>query len=65
MLPETASDRREDYVFNVLVTGFGSLVQKAREAGDWKVPKAYVSLEDRDAARRGEPERQPLPGQRP
>ena len=44
VIPEHPGSQREDYVLNLLVTGFGALIQQAKSNGDWALPKAYVSL---------------------
>lgn len=44
VLPPEPSDDSRDYVFTLLATGFRSCVQAARAAGDWTLPKSYVTI---------------------
>ncbi len=44
VLPPEGGDRNEDYVFKLLATGFISLIRKAKEAGDYTVPKDHITV---------------------
>jgi len=44
VLPEGDGKNPEDYRLNLLASGFGGLIDRARKAGDWKVPKGYISV---------------------
>ncbi|MHB1413705.1 MAG: FAD-dependent oxidoreductase [Chloroflexota bacterium] len=43
VLPQKASNRREDYTFRLHATGFHSLIKQAKAAGEWDVPKDHVT----------------------
>ncbi len=44
VLPEEGGERNEDYVFKLYARGFYKLIQRAKEAGDWRVPKGYMLI---------------------
>ena len=44
VLPEEGGGRNEDYVFKLYARGFWKLIQRAKEAGDWTVPKGYMLI---------------------
>ncbi len=44
VLPKNGGASRQDYVFNLFATGFTSLVRKAKEAGEWRIPKDHVTV---------------------
>lgn len=44
VLPPEGGDRNEDYTFKLLATGFVGLIKRAREAGDWKIPKDHITV---------------------
>ncbi len=44
LLPEKAGDSPEDFVLGFFATGFQDLIRKARQDGQWKVPKDSVTV---------------------